>query len=116
MGSCNYVTLTWFNHIKKSIMQKINRRNFIGKTALGLGSAFALSQIPGNLFANTFPKFLNIPIGFQTFPIRDMLAKDFPGTLKTMAAFGYKLTELCSPVGYAQIGFGFLSGMKTADI
>jgi sugar phosphate isomerase/epimerase len=97
-------------------MQKINRRSFIGKSALALGGAVALSQMPGNLFAKTFSKYLDIPLGFQTFPIREMLGKDFPGTLKTMAGFGYKLTELCSPKGYAQIGFGFLSNMKTADI
>jgi sugar phosphate isomerase/epimerase len=97
-------------------MKKINRRTFLGKSALALGGTIALSQMPGNLFAKAFSKFLDIPIGFQTFPIRDMLAKDFSGTLKTMAGFGYKLTEMCSPTGYAQIGFGFLSNMKTADI
>ena len=97
-------------------MKKISRRTFIGKTALGLGSVIALSQIPGELFSNPLPKFLDMPIGFQTFPIRDMLAKDFPGTLKTMAGFGYKSVEMCSPAGYAQIGFGFLSNMKTAEI
>jgi sugar phosphate isomerase/epimerase len=97
-------------------MRKIYRRSFISKTAFGLGSAFALSQMPVQLFAKTVSKFIDIPIGFQTFPIRDMLGKDFAGTLKTMAGFGYKLTEMCSPTGYAQIGFGFLSNMKTADI
>jgi len=97
-------------------MKKINRRSFIGKSALALGGTIALSQMPGNLFAKAFSKYIDIPIGFQTFPIRDMLGKDFSGTLKTMAGFGYKLTELCSPAGYAQIGFGFLGNMKTADI
>ena len=97
-------------------MKKINRRNFIGKSAMGLGSAFALSQIPCKLFATPLPKFLDIPVGFQTFPIRDRLAKDFPGTLKTMAGYGYQLVEMCSPAGYAQIGFGFLSNMKTSEI
>ncbi len=97
-------------------MINMNRRNFIKKTSLGLGSAFALSQIPVHLFAKSISKFIDIPIGFQTFPIRDMLGKDFSGTLKTMAGFGYKLTELCSPTGYAQIGFGFLSNMKTSEI
>ena len=29
---------------------------------------------------------------------------------------GYKLIEMCSPKGYAQIGFGSLANMKTADI
>jgi sugar phosphate isomerase/epimerase len=95
-------------------MNKINRRSFLTKTSMSLGAAFALSQLPKQLFANA--KTNNIPIGFQTFPIRDVLAKDFPGTLKMMADMGYTLTELCSPKGYAQIGFGFLSSMKTADI
>ena len=38
-----------------------------------------------------------MPIGFQTFPIRDMLGKDFAGTLKMMAGMGYQLIEMCSP-------------------
>ena len=97
-------------------MKNIDRRTFIGKTALGLGSAFALSQVPGQLFANAFSKPNDLPLGFQSFTIRDMLGKDFPGTLKTMAGFGYQLVEMCSPTGYAQIGFGFLTKMKTADI
>jgi sugar phosphate isomerase/epimerase len=97
-------------------MNKINRRSFINKASLGLGSAWALSQLPGQLFASPEFKYLDIPIGFQTFPIRNMLSKDFPGTLKAMADFGYKQTEMCSPQGYAQIGFGFAANMKPADI
>jgi sugar phosphate isomerase/epimerase len=45
-----------------------------------------------------------------------MLAKDFAGTLKTMANFEYQLVEMCSPTGYANAGFGFLANVKTADI
>src|SRR6201995_2329117 len=97
-------------------MKKISRREFIGKSALVVGGAVALSQMPVHLLANALSKYSDIPIGFQTFPIREMLGKDFPGTLKTMADFGYKFTEMCSPKGYAQIGFGFLKDMKTADI
>lgn len=33
-----------------------------------------------------------------------------------MSDFGYQLVEMCSPVGYAQIGFGFLTGLKPAEI
>lgn len=51
------------------------------------------------------------PLGFQSFPIRDLLAKDFPGTLKMMADMGYQNVEMCSPPGYAQIGFGPLVSM-----
>jgi sugar phosphate isomerase/epimerase len=58
----------------------------------------------------------NIPLGFQSWPVKDRLAKDFPGTLKIMSGMGYKLIELCSPAGYKDIGFGFLTGMSNADI
>jgi sugar phosphate isomerase/epimerase len=97
-------------------MKKISRRTFIARSAFALGGTIALSQIPGILLSNPYFKSLDIPIGFQTFPIRDMLGKDFSGTLKTMAGFGYKLTEMCSPQGYSQIGFGFLANTKPADI
>ncbi len=95
-------------------MNNINRRSFIKKTSLGLGAAFALSQLPKELFAAAMAN--DMPIGFQSWTVKEMLAKDFTGTLKTMADMGYKLIELCSPKGYAQIGFGFLTPMKTADI
>ena len=97
-------------------MKNINRRAFIDTTAKGLGSALILSQLPALLRAQASPGVINIPIGFQSFTIRDMLGKDFSGTLKTMAGFGYQLVEMCSPAGYANIGFGFLTNMKTADI
>ena len=45
-----------------------------------------------------------------------MLAKDFAGTLKMMAGQGYQLVEMCSPKGYASLGFGSLVSMKTADM
>ncbi|HLK27471.1 MAG TPA: sugar phosphate isomerase/epimerase [Puia sp.] len=95
-------------------MKKINRRAFLGKSAIGVGAALTLSQIP-TFMAKASPK-INMPIGFQTFPIRDMLAKDFGGTLKTMAGFGYKICEMCSPPGYLQAGFSFLEHTKAADI
>jgi sugar phosphate isomerase/epimerase len=96
-------------------MKKINRREFIGKTSMGLGAAFALSQLPKQLFANV-SAFKDMPIGFQSWTVRDVLAKDFAGTLKMMAAQGYQLVEMCSPKGYATIGFGPLVNMKTADM
>ena len=94
-------------------MLKINRRAFIGKSATGLGGLLAMSHIPSLLRAQGA---INVPIGFQTFSIRNMLGKDFAGSLKTMADFGYQLVEMCSPAGYADNGFGFLMNMKTADI
>ena len=88
----------------------MDRRKFITHTTLAAAATLTSRH------AIAAASYLNIPLGFQTFPIRDRLGKDFPGTLKTMAGYGYKLTELCSPTGYKDIGFGFLSAMKTADI
>jgi len=89
----------------------MNRRQFTKKT---ITAAAALAFYRTTALATS--KYKNIPLGFQSWPIKDMLGKDFPGTLKTMSGMGYKLIELCSPVGYKTIGFGFLSGMPTAEI
>jgi sugar phosphate isomerase/epimerase len=97
-------------------MKTITRKKFIGKTTKGLAAVWALSQLPQQLLAQLPNTFNDIPIGFQTFPIREMLAKDFAGTLKMMEAQGYKIVEMCSPKGYAQIGYGPLVNMKTADM
>jgi hypothetical protein len=58
-------------------MKFIHRRSFIGQMSVAAG-ALLLPKLPTELFNAAKP--LNIPIGFQTFPIRDMLAKDFAGT------------------------------------
>jgi len=50
---------------------------------------------------------------FQTFRA---LAPDSRWTLKMMSDQGYQLVEMCSPKGYAIIGFGPLVSMKPADM
>ena len=95
-------------------MQTINRRSFISKTALGAGAAFVLLQLPKQLLAGA--RAVDMPIGFQTWTVREMLAKDFAGTLKMMAAQGYQSAEMCSPKGYKDIGYGPLLSMKTTDM
>jgi sugar phosphate isomerase/epimerase len=45
-----------------------------------------------------------MPAGFQIYPVREALMKDFAGTLKEYAGFGYRSVEMCSPPGY---GAGF---------
>jgi sugar phosphate isomerase/epimerase len=59
---------------------------------------------------------LGQPIGFQVYPIREMLAQDFPGTLKQMAAMGYGSVEMCSPPGYVSSGFGPLAKLTAAEM
>ncbi len=95
-------------------MRSINRRAFVKKMTIGVGASLTLPILPGSFL--TQAKALNIPIGFQTFPIREILAKNFAGTLKMMAALGYQLTEMCSPKGYANIGYGPLVNMKASDM
>jgi sugar phosphate isomerase/epimerase len=115
MGSGIY--LKHFKKIKIIFsMKKINRRTFIGQSAMSLGSTLSLSQLPIGLNATTLSKVIKQPIGFQVYPIREMLAKDFAGTLKMMAGLGYQVVEMCSPSGYVSSGFGPLVDMKTADM
>ncbi len=93
---------------------KTNRRSFIKKTSMAAGATMLLSQLPKQIFAAA--KANDMPIGFQSWAVKDMLGKDFSGTLKMMADMDYKLIELCSPAGYKDIGFGFLVGMKPEEI
>jgi sugar phosphate isomerase/epimerase len=53
---------------------------------------------------------LGMPIGTQTWPVRDAMGKDFEGTLKMIAGIGYKTIEMCSPPSYAE--FRPLAGLS----
>jgi sugar phosphate isomerase/epimerase len=97
-------------------MKKINRREFIGKSALGAGAALALSQFPTLLKSQVPSQFKDHPLGFQSWMIRDLISKDFSGTLKMVAGLGYQQVEMCSPKGYASLGFGSLVNMPTTDL
>jgi sugar phosphate isomerase/epimerase len=81
-------------------MNKLSRRQFLGKSALGIGSAVIASHIPLDLSAKTPAKTVRLPVGFQVWTVRDQLLKDFPGTLKMMKGLGYEAVEMCSPPGY----------------
>lgn len=94
----------------------MNRRQFIGKGALGAGAALAVSQLPAELFAFPGSKALPKPLGFQVWTVKDQLVKDFPGTLKMMVKMGYQTVEMCSPPGYANAGFAPLVGMKAKEM
>ena len=59
-------------------MKKLSRRQFLGKSALGIGSAMIASQIPLDLNAGTFDNAVKLPLGFQVWTIKDELIKDFP--------------------------------------
>lgn len=95
-------------------MNKINRRSFLHQGSIAAGAVLALSQLPKNLFASAAAA--DIPLGFQSWSVKESLAKDFAGTLQGLAKQGYKLIEMCSPKGYVDAGFGPMAAMKTADI
>ncbi len=59
---------------------------------------------------------LGLPIACQTWPVREKIAKDFPGTLKELAGAGFKAIELCSPVGYADSGFAGLGKYSGVEL
>ena len=97
-------------------MSKLSRREFLGKSAIGIGSAVLVSQIPFNLYANELSEKVKMPVGFQVWTVKDMLVKDFPGTLKMMAGLGYQCVEMCSPPGYESSGFGPLIKLKGKEM
>lgn len=58
---------------------------------------------------------LGLPLGFQVYPIAKEFVADVPGTLKTLAALGYRSVEMCSPPGYKNL-FGPLMEMSGSEL
>jgi hypothetical protein len=92
----------------------MNRRSFLHNTTTSLGGALLLAHLPAHLLAAT--RRLKIPLGFQSWVVKEALASDFSGTLKKMAAKGFRSVEMCSPKGYEKMGFGPLAAMKVSDM
>ena len=93
-------------------MSHISRRDFFKKASAGVTVAGFLSSNAGILCANP----LGMPIGCQTYPVRNMIAKDFPGTIKILHEAGFRTIELCSPVGYADDGFAGLGKYSGSEL
>ena len=92
-------------------MASFSRRQFV-QSAAACAAASALGSATSMAYADP----LGLPIGCQTWPVREMIAKDFPGTLKQLAAAGFKSIEMCSPTGYADSGFGGLAKYSGAEL
>src|SRR5271168_5555756 len=93
-------------------MAAMARREFLKSTAAGAVAVGLLGANAFELSANP----LGLPIGCQTWPVRDGIAKDFPGTIKQLAAAGFQNIEMCSPVGYDDSGFGGLAKYKGSEL
>jgi len=93
-------------------MSAITRRHF-GKVAATQAAALSLISA-GVMKLQANP--LGMPIGCQTWPVRDSIGKDFAGTLKELTAAGFQSIELCSPAGYTEFGFGRLAKYKGSEL
>jgi sugar phosphate isomerase/epimerase len=88
------------------------RRNFIKTTGAALGAAV----LPGRFFSGLAGSKELLSFGFQTWPLREQLGEDLPGTLKKMADMGYQEVEFCSPLGYTDTPFEKFNNMKGAEL
>ncbi|HTS69118.1 MAG TPA: sugar phosphate isomerase/epimerase [Terriglobia bacterium] len=87
-------------------MQTLSRRQFLYGSATGVAlAAMGLKASP-----------LGMPIGCQTYPLRESIGKDFAGTLRQIAAGGYRMIEMCSPFSYGKNDFGRLADLKATGI
>jgi sugar phosphate isomerase/epimerase len=93
-------------------MSAMSRREFVKNAAMSATAAGFISASGSELRANP----LGLPIGCQTWPVREMIAKDFPRTVKQLAAAGFQTIELCSPVGYAEHGFAGVGKYSGAEL
>ena len=93
-------------------MQGISRRQFFGRGTAGIAAAGYLTAGARELAADP----LGLPLGFQSYSVRQMIDKDFAGTLRQFAGIGYKTVEMCSPPGYGGPGFGALASMKGPEL
>jgi sugar phosphate isomerase/epimerase len=114
--SCNFINLLdtrpkkqrLFNFLNKFSMDKLSRRQFLAKSALGIGSAVIALRLPLEISGGSLKPPVKMPLGFQSWIIREKIDKDFRGAIKTIADMGYQSIEMCSPAGYETLGFGSL--------
>ena len=93
-------------------MPAISRREFLKYSATSAAAAGLFSASALEIRASP----LGLPIGCQTWAVKEMIAKDFPATIKLLAETGFQAIELCSPVGYAEYGFAGLAKYSGSEI
>ena len=69
-------------------MRRISRRTFL-KTASASAACAAVWNSAPWLMANA----MDLPLGLQLYSVRDMLPKDYEGTLQQLGAIGYREVE-----------------------
>ena len=76
-------------------MRSISRRAFLQTASASLGAA-ALWKFTPPLMANP----LGLPLGLQLYSVRDLLPKDYEGTLRQLGALGYQEVEAAGFFGH----------------
>src|SRR5215469_8913390 len=89
-------------------MAALSRREFLKTSTMFTAAGLSLETM--------YAEPLGLPIGCQTWPVREKIAKDFRGTLRELAASGFQAIELCSPVGYAGSGFAGVSKYTGSEL
>jgi sugar phosphate isomerase/epimerase len=69
-------------------MQRISRRTFLKSASASAACAAVFSAAP-RLMADP----LRLPVGLQLYTVRDLLPKDYEGTLRQLGALGYREVE-----------------------
>jgi len=83
-------------------VRMISRRGWLGSAAAAVAASCMLRADP-----------LGMPIGVQTWIVRDAIQKDFAGTLHMLAESGFRAIEMCSPPGY---GWTSLASMSASQM
>jgi sugar phosphate isomerase/epimerase len=76
-------------------MHQTTRRNFLQSAAASLVYSSALLR-SGRLMASPF----GLPVGLQLYSVRNLLPKDYEGTLKQIGALGYQEVEAAGYFGH----------------
>jgi sugar phosphate isomerase/epimerase len=87
----------------------ISRREFV---KLAGAAGVATLAFPSALAASPYP--LGLPLGLQLYSVRELLPKDFDGTLRALAAAGYQEVEAAG--FYSMSAADFKQAMTTAGL
>ncbi|WP_153797327.1 sugar phosphate isomerase/epimerase family protein [Foetidibacter luteolus] len=78
----------------------MNRRSFLANAAAGLAASGFLASIPKSILAMPGTKDIDMLLGFQSYVYRNEIGAKPVETMKTLAGYGYRNVEWCSPKGY----------------
>lgn len=76
-------------------MVRISRRTFLKTASASAAGAVLWNSVP-KLLANA----LGLPLGLQLYSVRQVLPKDYDGTLHQIAALGYREVEAAGFFGH----------------